>query len=148
MKKDELTPGTKVIAALRHPEEYDWNGEEEVVKYSSKDSYDEELVGVVADKPAAKGKVFVQWDDVEELDEVDIKVLSLYSQKNDLEKEFKEAEKAIKEKMKAAADLVKEANKMAQKAGVRYLAEMQYDAASPLVNAMDDSGWRSSSWGC
>jgi hypothetical protein len=148
MNKNELTPGTKVIAALRYPDEYDYDGEEKVVKYSSGDSYDETLEGVVVDKPAAKGKVFVQWDDVDEPDEVDVKVLSPISAKSDLEKEFKETEKAIKEKMKAAAALVKEANKMAQKAGVRNLAEMQYGAAGPLVDAMDNSGWRSSSWGC
>lgn len=148
MNKNKLTPGTKVIAALRFPEEYDYYGEEKVVKFSSENTNDETLEGVVLDKPAAKGKVFVQWDDVDEPDEVDIKVLSLASEKSDLEKEFKETEKAIKEKMKEAAALVKEANKLAQKAGVRYLAEMQYGAAGPLVNAMDDSGWRSSSWGC
>ena len=148
MNKSELTPGTKVIAALRHPEEYDYNGKEEIVKYSSDDSYDETLEGVVLDKPAAKGKVFVQWEDVDDPDEVDMKILSLLSEKSELEKEFKEAQKAIKEKIKEAAAIVKEANKMAQKAGARNLAEMQYGAAGPLVDAMDNSGWRSSSWGC
>lgn len=151
MNKSELAPGTKVIAALRYPEEYDYDGKEEIVKYHSNDSDDETMVGIVLDKPAPKGKVIVSWDvdeEEDEGDEVDIKVLSLYSEKNDLEKDFKEVEKSIKEKMRDAAALVREANRMAQKAGARNLADMQYGAASPLVGAMDDSGWRSSSWGC
>lgn len=148
MNKNDLKPGVKVIAALRYPDEYDYDGEEKLVKFRSEDTYDETMEGVVLDKPASKGKVFVSWDDVEEPEEVDIKILTLLSQKNDLEKEFKEVEKTIKEKMKEAAALVKEANKMAKAAGVRHLADMQYGACSPLVDAMDNAGWRSSSWGC
>lgn len=148
MSKNKLTPGTKVIAAIRYPEEYDYDGEEKLIKFVSTNTYDECIEGTVLDKEASEGKVFVAWDDVEDPEEVSIKILSLLSEKSVLEKEFQEAEKAIKQKMKEAAALVKEANKMAKKAGARNLAEMQYDAASPLVNAMDASGWRSSSWGC
>ena len=74
-------------------------------------------------------------------------MLSLLSDRSILDKEFKVAEKQIKEKLKEAGKLVREADKIAQKAGA-YSLERMYDATRPLVNAMDDSGWRSSSWGC
>lgn len=149
MKKSECPPGTKVIAALQYGDEYS-DDEPEVVKYTFDEYDDYTLVGVVRSKAASAGKVWVKWIEGERSDEeeeVSLKVLSLESEKDSLEKEFKAAEKVIKEKIKEAALIVKEANKMAQKAGARSLQDM-YEAASPLVDAMDASGWRSSSWGC
>jgi len=147
--KNKFEPGTKIIASILYPEE--WSDEEEkVVKYTLDDYGDYTMIGVVRSQPASAGKVWVKWIEGErtgEEEEVDVKVLSLESSKNDLEKEFKVVEKQIKEKMKEAAKLVKEANKMAKAAGARNL-ESLYEAAGPLVSAMDSSGWHSSSWGC
>lgn len=64
-----------------------------------------------------------------------------------LEEKYNTAEKEIVQKMKQAGKLVKEANKLAKKLTGRELSDM-YEAISPLVDAMDSSGWRSSSWGC
>lgn len=149
MKKSEAKPGVRVIASLIWP---DYHGYEPAyVGTYYPNSYGENvLTGVILDKEAAKGSVVVQWDEDcerdEEEEEVEIEVLSLESDKNELEKEFKVAEKAIKEKIKEAAKLVKEANKMAQEAGAPHLESMH--VTGELVNAMDDSGWRSSSWNC
>jgi hypothetical protein len=154
MKKSELPPGTRVIASAQDAEEYDYYGKQEVVKYHPEDYDEQTLTGVVIDKPANRGKVWVRWDedscrDIDgDEEELDPKVLSLEANRSELDKEFKVAAAAIKKKIEEAAKIVREANKMAQDAGVRNLEEMMYDAASPLVSAMDDSGWRSSSWGC
>jgi len=157
MKKSDLKPGTKVLASIEHPEEYSLD-EERIVRYTYDEYGDNDLIGVVRSKPAAPGKVFVSWiegdragesegADKEAGEEVDIKVLSLLSDRSVLDKEFRAAEKQIKEKLKEAGKIIREANKMAQKAGARHLASM-YDAVDPLVDAMDDSGWSSSSWNC
>lgn len=145
----KFEPGTKVIATIQYPDEYS-DEEEKIVKYIVDEYDDYTLVGVVRSQPASAGKVWVKWIEGEregEEEEIDVKVLSLESAKSDLEKEFKVVEKQIKEKMKTAAALIKEANKMAKAAGARNLQDM-YEASSPLVSAMDSSGWRSSSWGC
>lgn len=150
MNKADAKPGVKVIASIDHGDEYDNDGPQ-VVRYHPDECYgDNDLVGVILDKPAEKGKVFVKWEegDFEEDEmELDLKVLSLESDKSALESEFKIAEKEIKAKMTEAANMVKEASKLAEKAGVRNLSEM-YNAVRPLINSMDNSGWRSSSWGC
>lgn len=147
--KNKFEPGTKVIASILYPEEYS-DEEEKIVKYTMDQYNDYTLVGVVRSQPASAGKVWVKWIEgfrVGEEEEVDVKVLSLESSKDDLEKVFKVAEKQIKEKVKAAAKLVKEADKMAKKAGARNLQSL-WDVCQPLVDVMDSSGWNSSSWGC
>lgn len=157
MKKSDLKPGTKVLASMSYPEEYS-DDEEQIVRYTYDQYGDNDLIGVVRSKEASPGKVFVSWiegeragesegADEEEGEEVDIKVLSLLSDRSTLDKEFSVAEKQIKAKLKEAGQLVKEAHKMAQAAGARDLASM-YDAVGPLADAMDACGWRSSSWGC
>ena len=148
MKKSDLRPGTKVIATLQYPEEYS-DDEEQIVRYFP-ESYSGPLIGVIRSQEASPGKVFVSWIEGErtgEEEEVDTKVLALASDQAALDAEFKVVEKQIKEKLTEAGKLVKEAHKMAQKAGAHSLESM-YDAVRPLVHAMDDSGWRSSSWGC
>ena len=155
MKKSDAKPGTKVLATWAGAfEEY---SEEEIVTYQYNDGDYGELVGVIRSKEASPGHVWVKWIDGDGLDsidagednemEVDLKILTLASEKSDIEKDFKDVSKAIKEKMKEAGKLVLEANAMAKQAHLGSLANL-YDAARPLVNAMDDSGWRSSSWGC
>lgn len=152
MKKSDAQPGTKVLASYSGA--YEEYGDEEVIAYR----YDGEgedygtLVGVIRTKKASPGHVWVKWiegDYREQLDEeteVDLNLLILESERSAIEQEFKNVSKEIKAKMKEAADLVNEAGKLAKKAH----AELQsmYDACRPLINAMDNNGWRSSSWGC
>lgn len=64
-----------------------------------------------------------------------------------LEKEFTAYEKQIEKKMKEAAKLIREADKLARKAGVDSLNEM-HNATYPLYDAMDDTGWNTSSFNC
>jgi hypothetical protein len=147
MKKSDFKPGTKVVASV-NDEEYSGH---ELIKFAFQD-YGNPLLGTVADKPAARGKVFVEWseDDNEyglEDGEVDMNLLSLESDLPQFEKDFKAATKLIKKNMEAAAELINISNKMATKNHAQSLAHM-HDAVRPLINAMDSSGWRSSSWGC
>lgn len=148
MKKSEAKPGTKVIATYQYGDEYSDDTEEGVVQYTANEYDDYTLIGVIRSQEAAAGKVWVKWIEgelTEEDDrEVELKVLSLESERSQLDKEFKEVERLIQAKMKEAAKLLSEAGKMAKP---RRLASM-YDAVRPLVDAMDNNGWRSSSWGC
>lgn len=146
MKKSDLIHGTKVLASINSEE---W-GDHEIIKYVHDEYDDYTLTGVVLDGPAKPGHVVVLWDDNDqdyELEEVDIKLLTLASERGNIEVEFKSYQKQIKEKMREAAKLVHEAGDLAKQAHARSLESM-YDACRPLVSAMDDNGWRSSSWGC
>lgn len=147
MKKSDLVPGTKVIVSF-NDEEY--SDHEMIMYYPYSDDYNI-ATGVVLDKPAPAGKVFVKWgendQDLDDEEEVDIKLLTLDSDRSKIEQEFKDVTKQVKEKMKAAADLIHEAHKLAKKGHAKSLESM-YDATAPLIGAMDSSGWRSSSWGC
>ena len=151
MKKSEAKPGTKVLASYAGA--YDEWSDEQVINYR----YDEgeeygALVGVIRTKEAKAGHVWVKWiegDYRENLDdemEVDLKILILESERGSIEQEFKKVSKEIESKMKEAAKLVNEAGKLAKQA--HSSLEGMYDATSPLIDAMDNNGWRSSSWGC
>jgi|SRR5579885_801439 len=148
MRKADATPGTKVIATL-HTDE--WGDDQHVGPYVVEEYDDYTLVGVIRSKEARPGYVWVKWIEGELTDEedqeVELKVLALESERSQMEKEFKETSKLIKEKMKEAAKLVVEAGKLADKAHAKSLESM-YDVCRPLIDAMDDNGWRSSSWGC
>lgn len=65
---------------------------------------------------------------------------------NKLEKTFDAVQKEITTKLKAAGKLIKEANKLSNKCGMN-LVDM-YDARDPLYDALDASGWRTSSFNC
>lgn len=148
MKKSDLVPGTKVLVSV-DSEEY---GDHEMIKYVYDGGYDDyTIVGTIQDKSAEAGKVFVQWDENDHLDleeeEVEISLLTLASDRDQIELDFKAIAKLVKANMQDAARLIRESNKLAEKAHARSLADM-YDAVRPLINAMDNSGWRSSSWGC
>lgn len=154
MKKSEAIPGTKVIASYhygKYDDFSDYSDGPKIGPYHHDEYGDSSLVGVIRSKKASTNKVWVKWIEGELVDEedqeVDLKVLSLESNRFGLEKEFKQVEKLVKEKMKEAAALVNEAGKLAKKAHVESLESM-YSAVSPLVNAMDNNGWRSSSWSC
>lgn len=147
MKKSEAKPGTKVLASTAYDE---WGDGEHLGPYYYDEYDDTTLVGVIRSKPASEGCVWVKWIDgdfANEEEEVEISLLTLESERESIEKEFSALSKEIQGKMKEAAKLVKEANALAKKAHAKSLADM-YDAVSPLINAMDNSGWRSSSWGC
>ena len=63
-----------------------------------------------------------------------------------LEKEWHKFSKPLIAKMEQAAKLIREVNKKVQKEGFD-LNEM-YDLTDPLEQAMEDSGWNTSSWNC
>jgi len=153
MKKSDAKPGTKVLAS--YAPAYEEYTDETIIAYR----YDGEgedygsLVGVVRTKEAAPGKVWVKWIEGDYLDsldedesEIDLKLLILESERSTIEQEFKKVSKEIKEKMKEAAKAVNEAGKLAKSAHASL--QSMYDEVRPLVDAMDNNGWRSSSWGC
>ncbi len=151
MKKSDLPPGTKVLASLSDIE----YGDSELVKYYYDQYGESTLTGTVVDNQASDLKagakqVVVIWDvndwDFEE-QIVNISLLTLETERSTIEKEFKAATLAVKAKVTEAAKLVKEANTLAKAAHAKSLESM-YDACVPLINAMDASGWNSSSWGC
>jgi hypothetical protein len=149
MKKSDAKPGAKVLATMDNNE---WDGATgDIVEYVHDDDADYyTLVGVIRSKPASDGHVWVKWiegDFDEEEQEVEISILTLASDIGEIEKEYAEVSKLIKANMKEAAKLISESHKLAKKAHVKSLESM-YDAVSPLINAMDNAGWRSSSWGC
>jgi hypothetical protein len=148
MKKSDLKPGTKVLACVPSEE---WSSET-IVKYFHNDWNECTLIGVVMDKPAKTGKVWVDWEDCDHRsegspEEVKMDILTLFAELPEIEKEYKEACKLIKENMKEAAALIAKSNKLALAAHAQSLEDM-YNAVKPLVNAMDNAGWRSSAWGC
>lgn len=154
MKKSDLItgttlkPGDRVLASMSN---HEWS-DNEIISYCVDEYADYILTGTVLDKkPTQQGFVVVEWDDSdsnhEGEEEVDPELLVLESDKDQLDIEFEVAQKAIEEKMKEAALLVEEAGQMANQAHARSL-ESLYEACSPLINAMDNNGWRSSSWGC
>ena len=63
-----------------------------------------------------------------------------------LEKEYEAWASPIRKKMEEAAKLLEQAGKMADKQG-RELAEM-HEVVGPLISAMDNLGWRTSSLSC
>lgn len=156
MKKSDAKPGTKVLAT--YAPAYEEYSDEQIVAYSfDPDGYGD-LLGVIRSKEASPGHVWVKWIEGEYLDsldgegeenetEVDLKILTLESERDEIEKEFKSYQKQIKDKLKEAAKLVNEAGQLAHKAHARSLESM-WDVTSPLIDAMDNNGWRSSSWGC
>lgn len=152
MRKSDAKPGAKVLAT--YAPAYEEYTDEEIVEYRYDPESYSDLVGVIRSKEAKPGHVWVKWIEGQYLDslnedsetEVDIKILMLESDRSNIEQEFKKVSKDIKDKMKEAAVLINEAGKLARSARVP-LGSM-YDETRPLVNAMDNNGWRSSSWGC
>lgn len=115
--------------------------------------------------PLAKGKIagplngtiaIIEWDDGR-LAKMDIKYLlnevtgiaenqRMQDEQAKLEEEFARVEEIVKEKLAEAAKLVNEAAKLASDADTD-IQEM-YDATRPLERAMENAGWRTSSWHC
>lgn len=153
MKKSDAVPGAKVLASYAGAYSEYFDEENAVIPYQYSDGGYADLVGVIRSKEASPGHVWVKWidgdyrDNLDEEMEVDLKLLVLESDKTDIEKDYKSVSKEIKAKMKEAGKLVKEANALSMKANLGPIGQM-WDQVRPLVNAMDESGWRSSSWGC
>lgn len=148
MKKSELKPGTRVMACVPRD---DWS-DESIVKYFHDDWNETTLNGVVLDKQAKAGKVWVAWDECDhrgegEEEEVKMDILTLESDLPEIEKDYKAVAELVKKNMEDAAKLIRESNALAKRVHANSLESM-YDAVRPLVNAMDSSGWRSSSWNC
>jgi len=115
--------------------------------------------------PLARGKIagplngtiaIIEWDDGR-LSKMDIKNLlsevvgiaenqRMQDEQDRLEKEFARVEEAVTEKLAEAAKLVNEAAKLASDADTD-IQEM-YNATRPLERAMENAGWRTSSWHC
>lgn len=74
-------------------------------------------------------------------------IADMKSKKAKIDKEFKMIEKQVKAKLIEAAKIIKDANKIAKSSGMDNLAEM-YNVIVPLWNALDASGWNSSSIDC
>jgi len=147
MKKSDAKPGTKVIASICFDDRY--GGGEHLGPYKYNEYDENNLVGVIRSKEATPGHVWVKWiegDFDQEEEEVDLKILMLESDRAQIEKDFKQVSKEIKDKMKEAAKIVNEAGKLAR--SVHSTLQEMYDATNPLVDAMDNNGWHSSSWNC
>jgi hypothetical protein len=149
MAKVKFKAGDRVGIATSDYDDYDEGTKPGKLRYDPHSSPD---YGVVSDL-LTNGQVMVKWDDEwknKNNHPVDVSSLALESvlkeKLSSLEEEFLEIEKEIKIKMKEASVKIKEASKLAKKTG--HSLEEMYDAVSPLVNAMDAAGWRSSSWGC
>ena len=115
--------------------------------------------------PLARGKiagplngtiVIIEWDDGR-LAKMDIKHLlsevkgiaenqRMLDEQSQLEEEFARVEVAVKDKLEEAAKLINEAASLASDAGAD-IQEM-YDATRPIERAMENAGWRTSSWHC
>jgi len=68
------------------------------------------------------------------------------SEQNRLEREFEHAQFAVTVKMKEAADAINAAVKLAKEKGSS-LQDM-YSAVVPLMDALDNAGWNTSSFSC
>lgn len=119
------------------------------------------------DPPLARGKIvgpanennlaIVEWDNGS-ITKKDIKHLlneadglaenkRLQDEKDRLEHEFEITKEAIAEKLAAAAKLINEAANIAANKDVSILDSM-YEETRELEDAMENAGWRTSSWHC
>lgn len=71
----------------------------------------------------------------------------LEDEQSRLEREFEEAKTSIEEKLNAAAKLIDEAAAIANSKDVSMLDDM-YVETRALERAMENAGWRTSSWHC
>lgn len=106
------------------------------------------------DPLSGKDRIYVKWDSTwykPNPEEVLVSSLMLESEADKqlsvLDKEFERMEVEVSDKMRQAASLIREAGELAGKVGVDSLQEM-YDAIRPLYQAMDSTGWNSSSFSC
>lgn len=106
---------------------------------------------VIGPVPKSPGMVMVEWDyPAGEITKVSVTTLMTEAEaeaaKAKLEDDFEALQDQLRDKLQQAADLINEAQKEAQAHG-HSLVDM-YDATSPLMDALDEAGWRTSSLGC
>jgi hypothetical protein len=147
-KKHQFNIGDRV--GLATTEEYDQRtGKEKEVPLRYDPDGDGLCVGEVTDV-SVKGKITVKWDHgstyVVEASEL-LPEEELKNKWSELEAEFNEVEAQVKVKVKEIAKGIREANKLAKKTG-RNLADMYDVVYGDLYRAMDEAGWRTSSFGC
>jgi hypothetical protein len=78
--------------------------------------------------------------------EADIKEAKLLAKEAELNREFNEASKQIKDKLTTASNLIIEASKLAAKNHTDL--QSMYDECRPLMQALDNAGWSTSSMSC
>lgn len=132
-------------------------------QYQEDDYSDSETVDLMYDQdnPPDFGEVLsvegtivkVKWDSDwnEEIRDVDASDLApeevVKARYSELEIEFKEVEKEVKAQLKEVAKGLREANKLAKQKLGRTLNQLNMGYGA-LYNAMDDAGWRTSSFNC
>jgi hypothetical protein len=133
----------------------DEGGRDFVLRY---DEYNEPAYGTITEIDEEHSYVLtVRFDgrdstetiDLEYAEEDEIILLAedkMKSKWSSLEKTFKEIQKDIRDKTKEAAKLLRQANKIALKSG-NSLADIS-GVVGDLYSAMDECGWRTSSFGC
>lgn len=143
--------GDRVAKATARSYEDEYSDGKDVPLYYDPDG-DGLRLGEVTDV-STKGKITVKWDGAYGRTEV-LEAKDLMTEEagkarySELEAEFAVIEKQIAAKVKEVAKGIREANKLAKKTG-RPLAQMGYDIIyRDLYSAMDDAGWRTSSFGC
>lgn len=136
-----------------------YDQDDEYCKYNFTDDI-ELLKGSILDQSASESTVIIQLDaesanelltyfSLNALDPFEISkdFLLLESEYLSLDEARELSKKEISKKIKNAASLILEAQEIADKNQLGYLNEM-WELVRPLVSAMDQSGWSSSSWGC
>lgn len=106
---------------------------------------------VIGPVPKSPGMVMVEWDYPQgEITKVSASTLITEEEaeatKLKLEDDFDSLQKQLHDKLQQAAELISEAAEQARKHG-HDLSEM-YDTIDPLMDALDNAGWCSSSLGC
>jgi hypothetical protein len=110
--------------------------------------------GIVVAQSPKEGKILVQWTTnyykkgkIEEVDSISLcSEVEAEEKLTKLEAEFNVWSDQAKEKVAAAAQLLREAGEITQSHG-HALVEV-YDLTGPLIRAMDDCGWNTSSFNC
>lgn len=114
------------------------------------------IAGPVTQHPSAGEVVVVEWSSglmqkvtIRSLltePEADVKTSQMAEEAFSLEQEWQQKASTIGDKMKIAAKLIKEADQLAHKSGheLMYL----YDEVHPLMKALSDAGWSTSSMIC
>lgn len=150
-KQHEFKIGDRVAKATATYYEDEYSDGKEVPIYYDPDG-DGLILGEVTDV-STKGKITVKFDGSLRGTEV-LEAKDLMTEKDgkarysELETEFAVIEKQVAAKVKEVAKGIREANKLAKKTG-RPLAQMSYEIIyRDLYSAMDDAGWRTSSFGC
>lgn len=145
MTKNEFKAGDKVLAGLIHN---DWYGVDIVPFYFDPDYDSSRLQGTILKVKSAKALVKFEkndWGFKQEL--VDLKFLVLQKDLPNIEVQYKQISELVKVKLQEAASIINEAGELAKQAKAGELSDMTL-AIGPLIEAMDNNGWNSSSWDC